>query len=299
MAVASSSSSGLTREEGPVPIGALLIALMAHVALIGALTLSPPGKSVVPPPERMTVTFADEIADQSVSPDPNAESAPDVAPMLGEPMPEPAPPEPAPQLVQPQLLPAPLPPVQQARPQPLPKPVQKPAPQPRVVSAPPPKPIAKLLPPKAAPTAPADPRQRRRPDTPSGASHLGGDFLKGITTGTQSAAAGNPANAVSVQAKAAIRVSINGKVLPPWNSCPVNGLDIEKLRARVAFQLDRSGNIISIASPELSGQTSANAAQVGRFTECAVRAIRTGAPFSLPADSYDFWKSYTLNFRKE
>lgn len=285
-------SSSLSRGEA----AALVIALAAHVALIGALTLAPPGKSVVPPPERMTVTFADEIADQSVSPDPNAEAAPDVAPVLGEPAPEPAPPEPAPQIAPPP--PKPLPqPVSQPKPQSLPKP------QPQQVSRPvakpaPPKPVAKPVPPKSAAAA-SDARPRRRPDAPSGASRLGSDFLRGISAGTKPDASGNPASGVSPQAKAAIRVSINTKVLPPWNSCPVNGVDIEKLRARVAFQLDRNGNVISIATPELSGQTSANAAQVGRFSECAVRAVRTAAPFNLPGDSYEFWKNYTLNFRKE
>jgi outer membrane biosynthesis protein TonB len=293
---ASSSASGLTREEGL----ALLVALAAHVALIGALTLSPPGKSIMAPPERMTVTFADQIADQSTSPEPDAQAAPDVAPVLGEPVPEPAPPEPAP-VVQPQPQPKPAPPtpIPQARPQPLPKPVPKSAPQPRVGPAPPPKPVAKPAPPKPAAAAPADARQRRRPDAPSGASRLGSDFLKGIPTGTKPGATGNPANAVSAQAKAAIRVSINMKVLPPWNSCPVNGVDIEKLRVRITFQLDRGGNVIGIATPELSGQTPANAAQAGRFSECAIRAVRTAAPFNLPADSYEFWKNYTLNFRKE
>ena len=76
-------------------------------------------------------------------------------------------------------------------------------------------------------------RQRRRSDAPGGASQLGPDFLKGINTGTRPGATGNPADAASEQVKAAIRVTINRKVLPPWNSCPVNGVEIEKLRASV------------------------------------------------------------------
>ncbi|WP_421839394.1 hypothetical protein [Novosphingobium sp.] len=306
---ASSSSQGLTREEAPIPFGALGIALAAHVALIAALTLSPPGKSIMSPPERMTVTFAEETADQSTSPQPETEAAPDVAPVLGEPAPEPAPPQPAPQIAppqpkpqpQPQPLPKPAPPPPpQAKPAPQPRPVArpqpviKPQPQQRAVPAPPQKPAQ-----KAAAAPPLDPRQRRRPDATSGASQLGSDFLKGINTGTRPGATGNPADALSDTAKAAIRVTINRKVVPPWNSCPLSGVEIEKLRAKVTFQLDRSGNIVSIATPVLSGQTPANTPQVGRFTECAVRAIRTAAPFNLPVETYDFWKTYTLNFRKE
>ena len=290
---ASSSSSGFTREEAL----ALVIALAAHAGLIAALTLSPPGKSIMSPPERLTVTFADETAETSTSPNPNEEAAPETAPVLGEPAPEPAPPQPVPQIAQPQPKPVPPPPPPQAKPAPQPKPAPRPAPaaQPRVPPAPPPKPAAK---PAAASPAP-DNRQRRRPDAPSGASQIGADFLSGIPTGTRPGTKGNPADAVSAEAKAAIRVTINRKVVPPWNSCPLSGVEIEKLRAKVTFQLDRAGNITSIASPVLSGQTPANSPQVGRFTECAVRAIRTAAPFNLPPESYDFWKTYTLNFRKE
>lgn len=290
---ASSSSSGFTREEAL----ALVIALAAHAGLIAALTLSPPGKSIMSPPERLTVTFADETAETLTSPNPKEEAAPETAPVLGEPAPEPAPPQPQPQIAQPQPKPVPPPPPPQAKPAPQPKPAPRPTPvaQPRVAPAPPPKPAA-----KPATVSPApDNRQRRRPDAPSGASQIGTDFLSGIPTGTRPGAKGNPADAVSAEAKAAIRVTINRKVVPPWNSCPLSGVEIEKLRAKVTFQLDRAGNITSIASPVLSGQTPANSPQVGRFTECAVRAIRTAAPFNLPPESYDFWKTYTLNFRKE
>jgi len=289
-------SGSLSREEGL----ALVLALLAHAGLIAALTLAPPGKTIMSPPERMTVTFADETADKSTSPDPDAEAAADMAPVLGQPapVPEAAPPQPVQQVTppQPQPKPAPLP---QARPEPKPVPQPKPAPQPRVQPAPPVKPLAKPAPPKPAAAAPVDPRQRRRPDPRAGGSLIGPDFLPPGLGGTKPGATGNPASALSDQAKAAIKVSINRKVVPPWNGCPVNGLDIEKLRARVSFQLDRAGNVISIATPAISGQTPANAAQVSRFSECAVRAIKTAAPFSLPADSYDFWKSYTLNFSKK
>ncbi|WP_082698077.1 cell envelope integrity protein TolA [Novosphingobium fuchskuhlense] len=295
---ATSSPPGLTRDEAPLPFGALIIALAAHAGLIAALTLAPPGRTIMSPPERMTVTFADETADTSTSPDPNEAAAADVAPVIGEPAPEPVAAEPVPQMAPPQPLPKPAPAQQpQAKPAPQPRPAPKaaPLPPPRAAPAAPPKPAAR----PAAASPPADPRQRRRSDAPGGASQLGPDFLKGINTGTRPGATGNPADAASEQVKAAIRVTINRKVLPPWNSCPVNGVEIEKLRASVTFQLDRGGNITSIAPPVLSGQTPANTPQVSRFTECAVRAIRTAAPFNLPPESYEFWKTYKLNFRKE
>jgi outer membrane biosynthesis protein TonB len=124
--VAAGVSAG--SNDDAVAGAALVVALLAHAGLIAALTLAPPGKSILSPPERMTVTFADETADQSASPDPNAEAAPDIAPVLGEPAPEPAPPEPTP-VVPPQPRPAPQP-VPQPKPQPAPRPAPKPVPQP-------------------------------------------------------------------------------------------------------------------------------------------------------------------------
>jgi hypothetical protein len=85
----------------------------------------------------------------------------------------------------------------------------------------------------------------------------------------------------------------------PWNACAVSGVDVEKLRASVHFALARDGQVTSVEPPVVTGRTDSNAPQVTRFGECAVRAIRAAAPFDLPADSYDFWKNYTLNFRKE
>ena len=112
-------AGGLTRQEG----AGLAIAALAHAGLLAFLMLSPPGKTIKPPPERMEVTFSDEIADQSTSPDPLAEAAPDVAPELGEPQPAP--------VVEPQPLPEPPKPVP-APPQPKPVPAPpKPAPKPQ------------------------------------------------------------------------------------------------------------------------------------------------------------------------
>ncbi len=97
-----------------------------------------------------------------------------------------------------------------------------------------------------------------------------------------------------------MRASINAKVLPPWNSCSVTGLDVERLRVRVAFSLDRQGRVTSVGNPAVTGITDSNRPQAARFGECAVRAVRAGAPYTnLPDEFYDHWKNYTLNFRKQ
>ena len=69
----------------------LLLAIAAHAALIAALTLSPLGRDVQPPPQRMVVSFAPDFADKSASPKPDAQPAPDLAPTLGEAKPAEAP----------------------------------------------------------------------------------------------------------------------------------------------------------------------------------------------------------------
>ncbi len=86
----------------------------------------------------------------------------------------------------------------------------------------------------------------------------------------------------------------------PWNACSVTGLDVSKLRASVTFALDKQGRVTSVNPPLITGVSDANRAQAGRFGECAVKAIRTAAPYAnLPPEFYDHWKLYKLNFRKE
>jgi len=256
---------------------ALGVAVAAHAVLVAVLAIGAPGKQVAPPPKRMTVTLAEEVADRSTSPNPFEQAAPEEAPVLGEapPLPQPLP-EP---VVPPQPAPQPAPRSQPTPPRPAPRPVAQP-----------PRP--------AAQPAPRDTRDRRRPDAPGG-SRIGSDFLKGVPTGTRPAAQGNPAEAISDTAKASARQSIANEVLPFWNRCVVDGADIEKLSVRIVMHLDQSGRLLSMDPPEVSGRTPANAPQVGRFTECAQSAIRSASPFNLPVASYDFWKNYPVRLRKQ
>ena len=265
---------------------ALVIALAAHVVLIGVLTLAPPGKSVVPPPERMTVTFADEIADQSVSPDPYTQAAPDVAPVLGEP----APPEPAAQVAPPPPKPVPQP-VPQPRPQaqPASKPVAKPAPPKPVAKPLPPKPVAKPAPPKPAAAA-ADARPRRRPDAPSGASRLGSDFLSGIPGGTKPGAARTPpAAAFGPEVAASLVSGIARQIKPRWTA--PQGVDADKLVTVLAWSLNPDGSLADKPTVvQQLGITDTNRAQAQRHAEQAIRAVQLAAPFDLPAPYYAKWK---------
>lgn len=275
-------SEGLSRQEG----AGLAIAAAAHVALLVVLSLSPPGKTVKPPPERMEVTFSEEIANQSTSPDPMAEAAPDVAPELGEPQPEP--------VVQPQPLPEPPKPVP-APPQPKPVPAPpKPAPQPQPKPAPakpaPPKPQAKPAPAKSAPAKPADESPRRRPDAPAGGSRIGSDFLKGIPGATRPGTAKTPpAAAIGPEVKSSLAGAISRQIKPHW-AAP-QGVDADKLVTILAWDLNEDGSLAG--RPRVvrqEGITPANEAQAKRHAEQAIRAVQLAAPFELPAMYYSGWK---------
>lgn len=300
----------MTREEAL----ALGLALAAHAALIAALTLSPPGKDIAPPPQRMTVTVSEEIADQSTSPDPNAQAAPDVAPQLGEPAPEalpeapPAPPQPAPPAPPPPP-PAPQPKTLPPKPQPAP-PRPMPAPRPAPARPAPAKPQpappapAKPAPAKPAPAKPAPPKPvapakagtpgseapRRRPDAPTGGSRIGDDFLKGIPGSTAPGTAKTPpAQAVGPEVKSALVSAISRQIKPKW-AAP-QGVDSEKLVTVLAWELNPDGSLAGRPTVvSQSGITDANRAQAQRHAEQAIRAVQLAAPFQLPAPYYSAWK---------
>lgn len=291
-------AGGLTRQEG----AGLAIAALAHAGLLAFLMLSPPGKTIKPPPERMEVTFSDEIADQSTSPDPMAEAAPDVAPELGEPQPEPVaepqplpePPKPVP--APPQPRPVPVPP----KPAPKPQPQAKPAPpKPAPPKPAPPKPApakpapAKPAPAKVAAAKPSDTSPRRRPDAPSGASRIGSDFLNGIPGSSRPGTAKTPPAAVAgPEVKASLVSAISREIKPHW-SVP-QGVDADKLVTVLAWQLNPDGSLAG--RPTLvrqDGITPANEAQAKRHVEQAIRAVQLAAPFDLPEQYYNNWKRVT------
>jgi outer membrane biosynthesis protein TonB len=135
----------------------------------------------------------------------------------------------------------------------------------------------------------------------AGASSFDQLFAKGIPGGSAKGRdQTSAASQASAQQVASWSSSINSRVRGPWNSCPVNGLDVGKLRASVRFTLDPAGRVQSIEDFEVTGVTEANRPQVKPFKDCAIRAIRLAAPFAgLPAEFHAQWKNRRLNFRKE
>ena len=257
----------LSREEGI----ALGIAIAAHVLLVAALTISNPGKKPVPAPERMTVTISSEIADQSTSPDPNAQSMPDVAPELGE--------------AQPELAPAP---VEAAKPAPVPLPTSaKPVPAAKTVPQP-----TKPQPNQAAAKPATKPgTQASRPtQAPAGGSRLGNDFLRGIPSASQPGTSRNqPAAALGPAERASLAGAIASQLKRHW-AAP-QGADAEKLITILAWDLNPDGSLSG--APRVvrqEGITDANRAQAPRHAEQAIRAVKLAAPFNLPDQYYNGWK---------
>lgn len=305
----------LSRQEG---LG-LGLAVAAHVALLAVLSIAPPGKTIKPPPERMEVTFSQEIAQQSTSPDPMAEAVPDIAPELGEPQPpepqaEPQPqpkPEPKPEpRSEPKPAPKPEPkpepkPVPRPEPKPVPKPEPKPVPRPEPVkpapkpspapsaSAPARKPATPVAKPSATATAsakPADDAARRRPDAPAGASRIGADFLKGIPGATKPGTATSaPAATMGPEVKASLASAISRQIKPHW-AAP-QGVDADKLVTILAWDLNPDGTLAGRPRVvDQEGITPANEAQARRHAEQAIRAVQLAAPFDLPEMYYSGWK---------
>ena len=260
----------LSREEA----FGLGLAALGHVALVWVLVMAKP-PAPLPPIDRVSVTLSDETGAVSTSPNPQSDPMADKGPELGEP----APVEDAAAPPQPQI-------------QPQPKPVPAPAPAPKAAPAKPQQ-QAKAVAPKAMPAAKAPAK--------AGASSFDQLFAKGIPGGTSKGRdQTSAASKASAQQVASWSSSINSRVRGPWNSCPVSGLDVNKLRASVRFTLDPNGRVQSIEDFEVTGVTEANRTQAKPFKDCAIRAIRLAAPFTgLPPEFHDQWKNRRLNFRKE
>ncbi|HVR89874.1 MAG TPA: hypothetical protein VHG29_02120 [Novosphingobium sp.] len=247
----------------------LIIALAAHIALVAVLVLRPPTPTPFPLPERMTVTLSDDVGLTSTSPEPAAQPALDVAPVLRE---------------------APRPPVI------APEPIFRPQPIPRVAAAPARTVAKQAAKPSATARQAAAPTPPRRPSASTGGSRIGNDFLRGVpgvkTSGTTT---NPPAAAIGPQVRSAIGQAIARQLKPHWVA--PQGPDVEQLVTVVRFRLNRDGSLAG--TPEVvrqTGETPANRTQKGRHAEQAIRAVRLAAPFNLPEEYYSGWQVVTSNF---
>ena len=257
---------GTLRREERIGLG---VAAALHVALVIAFLVQPKTREDIEPTQRMTVNLASEVGMEATAPDPVPESRAAIAPTLSD---------------------APVPAPAEAMVQPQPQPV----PQPRLE-----RPVV------ATKATAADTRPRRRPDKPvatppkqaakGGGSRVGDNFLAGMGDSAKTSETRAPAASLGASAKASLLQGIVREIKPHWQ--PPSGPDVDQLVSKVRFRLNRDGSLAG--RPQIVGQRGENAtnsAQAGRHGEQAVRAIQLAAPFDLPDEYYDAWKTVTLDF---
>ena len=263
------SGANLKREDR---LG-LGVAIGAHVALAAVFLLQDPTPSRIEMPERMVVSLADEVSMESTAPDPSAQPAASFAPELAD---TPSPPVPEP-------IATPIPREVQTAPPPSPPPPPRPRatsrPEPR--STPTPRPTASARP---TPTPAPAPRRER-----AGGSRIGADFLEGQSDAANSDR-GSPATRAGPAVTASIQSAIVRQLKPHW-SAP-SGVDAERLVTTLSWELNRDGSLKG--RPRVinqSGINDSNRPQAGLHAERAIRAVQLAAPFDLPEEYYDSWKS--------
>jgi|JI8StandDraft_2_1071088.scaffolds.fasta_scaffold02188_2 outer membrane biosynthesis protein TonB len=252
----------------------LLAAGVAHIALIGALSLAwqhsqrlMPAATDAVPVELVTIADAPRVTE---APKPSMEAAPQEPAAAPEAQPDTAP-EPEP--VKPDAVPPPEP----VKPKPEPKPQAAPTrapPSPLDTSS-----LANLID-KALPKAP-----KKMLDTSKLAKELGNDAPRTAT--------------VDPRAAATLAQAIRAQVAPCWNP-PAGGRDVRRMTVIVQVQYSRDGRVVGM--PEVgrpSGTTAANADYARAFAETARRAVLRCQPLKLPAEMYDLWANVEINFDPE
>jgi len=250
--------AGIAHLKGEERLG-LGVAVAAHVALFaGLLWHASREPAIVPPAERMSVSLAEDVSLESTAPDPSEDSQAAVAPILSA-----------------DAQPVPEPEVEPVR-RPIERTVDRPnpSPSPRRTTAPRPRPSQSAK--------------------PAGGTRLGDDFLRGVSDGDRQNS-GTPAATFGAAEAASLAQAISRELKPHW-AAP-QGPDVEKLVTVVRFRLNRDGSLAGAPTVvSQSGVTPTNEAQKGRHAEQAVRAVRLAAPFDLPEEFYDRWKTITTNF---
>jgi hypothetical protein len=101
---------------------------------------------------------------------------------------------------------------------------------------------------------------------------------------------------LDARATATLEQAIRAQVAPCWNP-PIGGEDVRNMTVLLRIQLDKGGAVIGV--PEVldqTGVTPGNQAYARAFAESARRAVIRCAPLKLPAEYFDAWKLFELNF---
>lgn len=242
----------LRREE---KVG-LAIALGLHLMLAGVLLFQPGPGEGLEVPERMTVSLATDVSLRSTSPDPVAESRAALAPVVAEEAQAP---------------------VEQAR--------QPERARERT-------PVDQTPPSRNARNAVRETPRQQAAEQPRQATgtQVGENFLEGSGSSRTSDDTRIPASEIGASAKASLIQSISRQIKPHWNA--PSGVDAELLVTELAFELNEDGSLKG--RPRVlrqSGINVSNRPQASLHAERAIRAVQLAAPFDLPAEYYNAWKS--------
>ncbi len=236
----------------------LAAAVVLHASLAGVLAMQAVRSDVVVFPDRMTVSLATEVGLEATAPNPVSESRASTAPTLGD---NPAPaPDPQPADTKPAAKPPPPPARDRSRPD-------------------------RTAPKQAAATPP-------KPATKSGGGSLFDQaFAEGAGSSTTTKETRPPASQIGASAKASIQQALARQVKPHWTS--PQGLDVDKLISLVDFNLNPDGSLKGrpVCKTVPGSITDGNRPQAGLHCERAIRAVQLAAPFKLPEEYYEAWKT--------
>jgi hypothetical protein len=101
---------------------------------------------------------------------------------------------------------------------------------------------------------------------------------------------------LDARATATLEQAIRGQIAPCWNP-PIGGEDVRSMTVLLRIQLNKGGAVIGV--PEVldqTGVTPGNQAYARAFAESARRAVIRCSPLELPAEYFDAWKLFELNF---
>lgn len=266
---------------------ALMLAGAAHLALLAGLSLTwsmhqaaLPSFSEAVPVEIVEISDLPRITEppkpsMEAAPQETVEaSAPEISPVeAAAPEPEPAP--------KPELL------------SPVPALDAKPKPEPKKEAA--------------KPKAEAQPKAVKKADKVAEAQELS-DLINKALPKAQRKPVDTSATAQSIEkslprgarldarATATLEQAIRSQVAPCWNP-PLGGEGVGGMTVVLRIQLSRQGAVVGV--PEVldqTGVTGGNQAYARAFAESARRAVIRCSPLTLPAEYYDAWKLFELNF---
>jgi hypothetical protein len=243
-------------------------AVVFHVALIAAMSMSLASVSRAPEPPAMEVELVEEVGLSSASPEPSTPPPASQAPEMGK-----AEPVEAPAL---------------APPPPAPRPI----PTPQVDAAE--RRQAQIAARKAAKAAPNKPAPR--------VSRIGDDFLKGIE---ESSAPSRPAKSAArfdAQAQASVAKLIADQIRPCAEQQRDLGADARRIQVTLNLQLFPSGKLKrSPAVVRVTGDDEDNAQFVDLVVNQAIASYRQCSPLRLPAELYQTpqggWSNINMKYR--